>query len=87
MPRRKSNESRARVTDVEPTRNRNRPRFSTPTTDTFRKAIATVIVVVWAILYLRTIISDEFTAPPELSAIMLAVVAWLFRVRNGNGKS
>lgn len=46
--------------------------------ETLRIAVAIVIVVIWAIIYLRAAVDKTFSPPPELSGIMLLVVAWLF---------
>lgn len=43
-----------------------------------RLVVAAVIVVVWAIVYLRAAIDAAFQPPAELSGIMIGVVAWLF---------
>lgn len=48
-----------------------------------------MIVLVWALVYVGSYVQQR-TAPPELSAVMLAAVTWLFGsevkkvvVRNG----
>ena len=46
--------------------------------EVLRIAVAIVIVTIWAIIYLRAAIQPSFSPPPELSGIMLLVVAWLF---------
>ena len=46
--------------------------------EVLRIAVAIVIVVVWAIIYLRAAIDSNFSPPAELSGVMLLVVAWLF---------
>lgn len=46
--------------------------------ETLRIAVAIVIVSIWAIIYLRAAIDQDYNAPPELSGVMLLVVAWLF---------
>lgn len=43
-----------------------------------RLVAASVILVVWAAIYIRAAVDAEFRPPAELSAVMLAVVAWLF---------
>lgn len=44
-----------------------------------RIGIAMLVAVVWAVVYLAAVFSGgRFGAPPELSAVMLAVVTWLF---------
>lgn len=43
-----------------------------------RLVVASVVVLVWAVIYLRAALDSGFSPPPELSMVMLAVVAWLF---------
>lgn len=43
-----------------------------------RIGIAILVTIVWAVVYLAAVFSHRYTAPPELSAVMLAVVTWLF---------
>jgi hypothetical protein len=43
-----------------------------------RVGIAVLVTVVWAAGYTISFVNHSFTAPPELSGIMLAVVTWLF---------
>lgn len=54
--------------------------------ETLRIAVAIVIVAVWAIIYLRAAIQPSFSPPPELSGVMLLVVAWLFGTTALRGK-
>ena len=54
--------------------------------ETLRIAVAIVIVVVWAIIYLRAAIQPSFSPPAELSGVMLLVVAWLFGTTALRGK-
>ena len=46
--------------------------------EVLRIAVAIVIVAIWALLYLRAAVDSKFSPPPELSAIMVMVAAWLF---------
>lgn len=46
--------------------------------EVLRIAVAIVIVTIWAVIYIRAAIQPSFSPPPELSGIMLLVVAWLF---------
>lgn len=55
-----------------------------------RTFIGVVVTVVWAALYLRSILDPHFQPSPEVSPVMLVIVAWLFatdarRKRNGDG--
>lgn len=43
-----------------------------------RIVIATLVAIVWAVVYLASVFVPTVNAPPELSAVMLAVVSWLF---------
>lgn len=44
-----------------------------------RIAVAILITLVWAVVYLASVFSyGRINAPPEISAVMLAVVTWLF---------
>jgi hypothetical protein len=45
-----------------------------------RMVVAVLVTLVWASVYLADVLSETFSAPPEISAPMLAVVAWLFGV-------
>lgn len=49
--------------------------------------VAAAIVAVWVVIYLRSALDASFHAPPELSAVMLGVVAWLFAGPALRGKS
>lgn len=48
--------------------------------DWLRFAVAIAITILWLALYLKAFFDEDFTAPPEISGIMLAVVTWLFGV-------
>jgi len=56
-----------------------------------RVTIAIVVTALWAAVYTADILSEKFSAPPEISAPMLGVVTWLFgseikkQIKNGNG--
>jgi len=39
---------------------------------------AAVVLVVWAVIYLRAATDDNFNPPPEVSAVMLACAGWLW---------
>lgn len=54
--------------------------------ETLRIVVAIVIVAIWAIIYLRAAIQPSFSPPPELSGVMLLVVAWLFGTTALRGK-
>ena len=54
--------------------------------ETLRLVVAIVIVAIWAIIYLRSAIDSKFSPPPELSGVMLLVVAWLFGTTALRGK-
>jgi hypothetical protein len=43
-----------------------------------RILIASLVAVVWAVVYLASVFNPSVNAPPELSGVMLAVVTWLF---------
>lgn len=45
---------------------------------TARIVVAGIIVLIWAIAYLKAVIDPTFSPPPGLSAPMLAAVAYLF---------
>ena len=53
----------------------------------FRLIVASVIVTVWAVMYLRAVLDPGFSPPPELSAVMLATVAWLYGSAALKGRS
>lgn len=46
--------------------------------ETARLVIASVICAIWAAMYIRTFFDPKFSAPPELSIPMMAVVGWLY---------
>jgi hypothetical protein len=54
--------------------------------EALRIAVAIIIVAIWALIYLRAAIDAKFSPPPELSGIMLLVVAWLFGTTALRGK-
>ena len=54
--------------------------------ETLRIVVAIIIVAIWAIIYLRAAIQPSFSPPPELSGVMLLVVAWLFGTTALRGK-
>lgn len=41
-------------------------------------AVACIVALVWAVVYLAAVFNPNLHAPPELSAVMLGVVTWLF---------
>lgn len=43
-----------------------------------RILVASLVAVVWAVVYLASVLNPAVSAPPELSGVMLAVVTWLF---------
>jgi Na+/H+ antiporter NhaD/arsenite permease-like protein len=43
-----------------------------------RIAVASLVAVVWAVVYLASVFNPDVHAPPELCGVMLAVVTWLF---------
>lgn len=43
-----------------------------------RILIASLVALVWAVVYLASVFNPDVNAPPELSGVMLAVVTWLF---------
>lgn len=44
----------------------------------FRFTVAALVVVVWCVVYARAALDAKFHPPPEVSALMLSVAAWLF---------
>jgi membrane associated rhomboid family serine protease len=43
-----------------------------------RIAIAILVAIVWAVVYLASVLNPDVSAPAELSGVMLGVVTWLF---------
>lgn len=43
-----------------------------------RIALAIIVTAMWATVYTADVLSDTFSAPPEISAPMLAVITWAF---------
>lgn len=41
-------------------------------------AVAVVVGVVWAVIYLHAAIDPSFSPPPEVSTVMLAALAGLY---------
>lgn len=56
-----------------------------------RIAIAVIVTAMWATVYTADVLSETFSAPPEISAPMLAVVTWAFgaeirkQIKKNNG--
>lgn len=63
------------------------------TMSVIRITLAIVVTAMWATVYTADVLSESFSAPPEISAPMLAVVTWAFgseirkqiHKKNGNG--
>lgn len=43
-----------------------------------RIAVAVLVTLVWVGVYVASIVRPDFSAPPEVSGVMLAVVTYLF---------
>lgn len=43
-----------------------------------RILVAVLVTVVWVAVYAASILRDDFSAPPEVSGVMLMVVTYLF---------
>lgn len=43
-----------------------------------RVGVALTVTAVWAAVYLVDALNEKFSAPPEVSGVMLGVVTWLF---------
>jgi hypothetical protein len=59
----------------------------------WRPFVGVTVTIVWAALYVRSLIDPHFEPSNNVSSVMLVIVAWLFatdvyrrRNRNGNGK-
>lgn len=48
------------------------------TMSVLRIALAIIVTAMWATVYTADVLSETFSAPPEISAPMLAVITWAF---------
>lgn len=63
---------------IQPSRDSNRSSGSSRRMENLRIAVASIIVFIWSIMYIRTFFDPKFNTPPELSIPMMAVAGWLY---------